>query len=225
VKILLVEDDVETADQIAATLDEEGHKTSIVANGRDGLSHARSDTFDLLVIDRMLPDLDGLTLVSELRAVQIETPVLFLTAMSGLQDRVAGLQAGGDDYLVKPFEFAELLARVTALGRRPRRLAVEVTLRAGDLEVDVLKRRVKRAGREILLQPREFRILEYLMRNQDSTVTRAMLLENVWQYHFDPRTNIVESHLSRLRTKVDKGFTPELIHTIRGTGYCLRVPS
>jgi two-component system OmpR family response regulator len=225
VKILLVEDDAETADQIAATLDEEGHKTSIVANGRDGLAHAQSDAFDLLVIDRMLPDLDGLTLVSELRAVQIETPVLFLTALSGLQDRVAGLQAGGDDYLVKPFEFAELLARVTALGRRPRRLAVEVTLRAGDLEVDVLKRRVKRAGREILLQPREFRILEYLMRNQDSTVTRAMLLENVWQYHFDPRTNIVESHLSRLRTKVDKGFTPELIHTIRGTGYCLRVPS
>ena len=224
-KILLVEDDFEAAQNIAATLDEEGHQTILAGNGRDGLTEAQRGDFDLLVVDRMLPDLDGLTLVANLRAGRIDTPVLFLTAMSGLQDRVTGLHAGGDDYLVKPFEFVELLARVTALGRRPRRLAVETTLQAADLVVDVLRRRVKRAGREILLQPREFRILEYLMRNQDSTVTRTMLLENVWEYHFDPRTNIVESHLSRLRTKVDKGFTPELIHTIRGTGYCLRVPS
>jgi two-component system OmpR family response regulator len=204
VKILLVEDDVEAAQHIAITLGEEGHQTVVAGNGRDGLSEAQSGDFDLLVVDRMLPDLDGLTLVARLRAGRIDTPVLFLTAMSGLQDRVTGLHAGGDDYLVKPFEFVELLARVTALGRRPRRLAVETTLQAADLVVDVLRRRVKRAGR--------------------NTVTRTMLLENVWEYHFDPRTNIVESHLSRLRTKVDKGFTPELIHTIRGTGYCLRVP-
>jgi two-component system OmpR family response regulator len=140
-----------------------------------------------------------------------------------LHDRVTGLEAGGDDYLVKPFEFAELVARVAALGRRPRRMLVETTLKAADLELDLLSRKVRRAGREILLQPREFRILEYLVRNQNNMVTRTMLLENVWEYHFDPRTNIVESHMSRLRTKVDKGFTPELIHTIRGTGYCLRV--
>ena len=224
-KILLAEDDVEAAQHIAVTFGEEGHQTVVAGNGRVGLREAQSGDFDLLVVDRMLPDLDGLTLVAKLRAGRIDTPVLFLTAMSGLQDRVTGLHAGGDDYLVKPFELVELLARVTALGRRPRHLAVETTLQAADLVVDVLRRRVKRAGREILLQPREFRILEYLMRNQDNTVTRTMLLENVWEYHFDPRTNIVESHLSRLRTKVDKGFTPELIHTIRGTGYCLRVPS
>jgi two-component system OmpR family response regulator len=225
VRILIVEDDSETAEHIASGLAEEGHEIELASDGLDGLARARHKTADLLIIDRMLPNLDGLSLVAKLRADHDETPVLFLTAMSRLHDRVTGLQAGGDDYLVKPFEFAELVARVAALGRRPRRMLVETTLKAADLELDLLSRRVRRAGREILLQPREFRILEYLVRNQNNTVTRAMLLENVWEYHFDPRTNIVESHLSRLRTKVDKGFTPELIHTIRGTGYCLRVHS
>jgi two-component system, OmpR family, response regulator len=223
VRILIVEDDSETAEHIASGLAEEGHDIELASDGLDGLARARRKTADLLIIDRMLPNLDGLSLVAKLRADRDETPVLFLTAMSRLNDRVTGLQAGGDDYLVKPFEFAELVARVAALGRRPRRMLVETTLKAADLELDLLSRRVRRAGREILLQPREFRILEYLVRNQNNTVTRTMLLENVWEYHFDPRTNIVESHLSRLRTKVDKGFTPELIHTIRGTGYCLRV--
>ena len=223
-KILLVEDDFEVARQIATSLEEEGHQTRVAGNGRDGLVQAQGGQFDLLIVDRMLPGMDGLTVVKNLRAGGHDTPVLFLTAMSGLHDRVTGLQAGGDDYLVKPFELIELLARVTALGRRPRRLSVETTLRVADLEVDVLRRKVKRAGREIPLQPQEFRLLEYLLRNHDNVVTRSMLLEHVWDYHFDPRTNIVESHLSRLRTKVDKGFESELIHTIRGSGYCLRVP-
>jgi two-component system, OmpR family, response regulator len=222
-KILVIEDDAETAEHIASGLAEEGHEIEVASNGRDGLARAQRRLADLLIIDRMLPDLDGVTLVAKLRAEQDETPVLFLTAMSRLHDRVTGFQAGADDYLVKPFELAELAARVAALGRRSRRILVETTLKAGDLELDLLTRRVRRAGREILLQPREFRILEYLVRNQNNMVTRTMLLENVWEYHFDPRTNIVESHLSRLRTKVDKGFGRELIHTIRGTGYCLRV--
>jgi two-component system OmpR family response regulator len=224
-RILFVEDDIETSEHVASMLTDVGHDVCLARDGLTGLEQAKSDAFDLLVVDRMLPDLDGLTMVTRLRAAKVDTPVIFLTAMSGLQDRVAGLQAGGDDYLVKPFESVELLARIAALGRRPRRLSLVTTLKAADLEMDVVKRRVKRAGKEILLQPREFQILEYLLRNQESTVTRTMLLENVWDYHFDPHTNIVESHLSRLRTKVDKGFAPELIHTIRGTGYCLRVPT
>jgi two-component system, OmpR family, response regulator len=170
----------------------------------------------------MLPELDGLTLVKTLRAGRIDTPVLFLTTMSGIDDRVIGLNAGGDDYLVKPFSFAELLARVKALSRRPRGTSAETHFKVADLELDLLKRVVKRAGREITLQPREFRLLEYLMRHAGEVVTRTMLLDNVWNYHFDPRTNVVESHLSRLRTKIDKGYSPELIQTVRGAGYCLR---
>jgi two-component system OmpR family response regulator len=223
-RILIIEDDTETATYLAGGLEEDGHVTSRAANGRDGLSLAMTDNFDMLIVDRMLPGLDGLTLVEMLRADRIETPVLFLTTMSGIGDRVAGLNAGGDDYLVKPFDFTELLARVKALNRRRRGVAGETHFKVADLEIDILKRTVKRAGREIALQPREFRLLEYLMRHAGEVVTRTMLLESVWNYHFDPRTNVVESHLSRLRTKIERGFSQELIHTMRGTGYCLRAP-
>jgi two-component system OmpR family response regulator len=222
VRILVIEDDKETAAYLVDGLKEEGHNVACVHNGRDGLFMAVSEAFDLAIVDRMLPEMDGLTLVKTLRAARNETPVLFLTTMSGVDDRVNGLNAGGDDYLVKPFAFGELAARVAALGRRPRKTAAETSFKIADLELDLLTRTVRRAGNEILLQPREFRLLEYLMRHAGNVVTRTMLLENVWDYHFDPRTNIVESHLSRLRTKVDKGYGIELIHTVRGAGYCLR---
>jgi two-component system OmpR family response regulator len=222
VRILVIEDDKETAAYLVDGLKEEGHVVSCVHNGRDGLFMAVSETFDLAIIDRMLPEMDGLTLVKTLRAAKNETPVLFLTTMSGVDDRVTGLNAGADDYLVKPFAFGELAARVAALGRRPRKTVAETSFKIADLELNLLTRTVRRGGNDITLQPREFRLLEYLMRHAGHVVTRTMLLENVWDYHFDPRTNIVESHLSRLRTKVDKGFTPELIHTVRGAGYCLR---
>jgi len=222
VRILIIEDDAETAAYIVAGLKDDGHKVDCAANGIEGLSFAMARDYDLLIVDRMLPLLDGLTLVEKLRLDRVETSVLFLTSMSGIDDRVSGLNAGGDDYLVKPFAFAELLARVKALNRRPRGSAMETQFKVADLELDILKRVVKRAGREIALQPRELRLLEYLMRHAGQIVTRTMILESVWNYHFDPRTNIVESHLSRLRTKIDKGFLPELIHTVRGTGYCLR---
>jgi len=224
VRILVVEDDAETANYLVGGLEEEGHAVTRAGNGRDGLFHAMTETFELLIVDRMLPELDGLTLVKTLRSAQIESPVLFLTTMSGIDDRVTGLNAGGDDYLVKPFAFSELIARVKALARRPRGTAGETRFKVADLELDLLKRVVKRAGHEITLQPREFRLLEYLMRHAGQVVTRTMLLDNVWNYHFDPRTNVVESHLSRLRTKIDKGFGTELIHTVRGAGYCLRAP-
>lgn len=223
-RILVIEDDAETASYLMEGLSEEGHVVTLAANGRDGLFLAAAEPFDLAIVDRMLPELDGLSLVKTLRATKVEIPVLFLTTMSGLDDRVTGLNAGGDDYLVKPFAFSELAARVAALGRRPRKTAAETSFKVADLELDLLTRTVKRSGREVALQPREFRLLEYLMRNAGHVVTRTMLLENVWDYHFDPRTNIVESHLSRLRTKIDKGYSLELIHTVRGAGYCLRVP-
>jgi two-component system OmpR family response regulator len=221
-RILVIEDDVETAAYLAEGLKEEGHNISCAHKGRDGLFLAASEDFDLAIVDRMLPEMDGLAVVTALRAAKIQTPVLFLTTMSGIDDRVRGLNAGADDYLVKPFAFSELVARVSALGRRPRKTSSETSFKVADLELDLLTRTVRRAGREILLQPREFSLLEYLMRHAGHVVTRTMLLENVWDYHFDPRTNIVESHLSRLRTKVDKGFRVELIHTVRGSGYCLR---
>ena len=223
-RILVVEDDSETAGYLTGGLEEEGHAVSWSRAGRDGLFLAMTENFDLLIIDRMLPELDGLTLVKTLRAARIETPILFLTTMSGIDDRVTGLNAGGDDYLVKPFAFSELVARVRALSRRPRGTTIDTQFRVADLELDVVKHVVKRAGQEIQLQPREYRLLEYLMRHAGQVVTRTMLLDNVWNYHFDPKTNVVESHLSRLRTKIDKGFTPELIHTVRGAGYCLRAP-
>ena len=224
-KILVVEDDPETARYVANGLAEEGHLTLHAASGDEGLFRAAAENFDLLIIDRMLPALDGVALVRTLRATGNRTPVLFLTALGGVDDRVIGLNAGGDDYLVKPFAFAELVARVAALGRRPPGGAVETRLKVADLELDLLARTVRRRGQDIELQPREFRLLEYLMRHAGQVVTRTMLLENVWDFHFDPRTNIVETHISRLRGKIDKGFAPELIHTVRGAGYCVRAPT
>jgi two-component system OmpR family response regulator len=196
-----------------------------MVTGADGLLCAMGDDFDLLIVDRMLPGLDGLNLVKSLRAAGHHTPVLFLTALGGVEDRVSGLNAGGDDYLVKPFAFSELIARVAALGRRPRTTAAETLLHVLDLELDLLSRTVRRRGELIELQPREFRLLEYLMRHAGQVVTRTMLLEHVWDIHFDPRTNIVETHISRLRSKVDKGFGVELIRTVRGAGYCVRSPT
>jgi two-component system, OmpR family, response regulator len=224
-KILVVEDDAETADYVVNGLAEEGHMMVRAASGDEGLYLAAAEKFDLLVVDRMLPALDGVGLVKALRAAGNRTPVLFLTALGGVDDRVTGLNAGGDDYLVKPFAFSELVARVAALGRRPPGRPIETRLRVADLELDMLSRTVRRASQEIELQPREFRLLEYLMRHTGQVVTRTMLLENIWDFHFDPHTNIVETHISRLRAKIDRGFAPELIHTVRGAGYCLRDPT
>lgn len=224
-KILLIEDDAEVADYVRQGLQEERHHVATAGDGRDGLFRATGEDWDLFIVDRLLPRLDGLALVRTLRAAGIGTPVLFLTALGGIDDRVAGLDVGGDDYLVKPFAFAELLARVTALGRRPRLLAQETRLAVADLEMDLLARRVTRAGVEIQLQAREFSLLEYLMRHAGEVVTRTMLLESVWDFHFDPRTNIVESHVSRLRSKIDRGHGAELIQTVRGAGYCIRAPA
>src|SRR5579884_1062340 len=224
-RILIVEDDPETAEYVANGLAEEGHLTVRAASGDEGLFRAVAENFDLLIVDRMLPGLDGLSLVKTLRGAGNRVPVLFLTALGGIDDRVMGLNSGGDDYLVKPFEFAELVARVGALLRRPPINPVETRLRVADLELDLLSRTVRRAGQIIDLQPREFRLLEYLMRHAGQVVTRTMLLENVWDFHFDPRTNIVETHISRLRSKIDKGFAPELIQTVRGAGYRVREPA
>jgi len=225
VKILVIEDDRETADYVTQGLSEAGHDLTVASDGRDGLFGAASDGWDLLIVDRMLPGMDGLAIVKTLRAGGVETPVLFLTTLGGIDDRVSGLNAGGDDYLVKPFAYAELVARVAALGRRPRSQATATVFRVADLEIDLLSRVVCRNGHELLVQPREFRLLEYLMRHAGQVVTRTMLLENVWDFHFDPRTNIVETHISRLRGKVDKGYRDELIHTVRGVGYCIRAPA
>jgi two-component system OmpR family response regulator len=225
VKILVIEDDRETADYVTQGLGEAGHNLVVASEGRDGLFRAAGEAWDLLIVDRMLPGMDGLAIVKTLRGGGVETPVLFLTTLGGIDDRVSGLNAGGDDYLVKPFAYAELAARVAALGRRPRSQATATVFRVADLEIDLLSRVVRRNGQELLVQPREFRLLEYLMRHAGQVVTRTMLLENVWDFHFDPRTNIVETHISRLRGKVDKGYRDELIHTVRGAGYCIRAPA
>lgn len=222
-RILLIEDDHETAHYISLGLAGDGHEICTVRSGRDGLNLAGSEKWDLLIVDRMLPEIDGLSVVKELRHAGVVTPVLFLTTLGGVDDRVSGLNAGADDYLVKPFSFSELLARVAALGRRSPRLAVETTLSIADLEMDLLARTVVRAGIPVELLPREFRLLEYLMKHMDQTVTRAMLLENVWDVHFDPNTTVVETHISRLRSKIDRGQSIPLIHTLRGAGYTLRV--
>jgi two-component system OmpR family response regulator len=223
VKILAIEDDSVMAAYIAAGLREQGHVVDVASNGRDGLVLAKGHSFDVLIVDRMLPGLDGLSIAKAVRDTGIGTPILFLTALGDIGDRVEGLEAGGDDYLVKPFAFPELVARVNALARRA--VAVEIVLRVADLEMDVLNRSVTRAGRSLDLQPREFKLLECLMRNAGRAVTRTMLLEQVWGFYFDPKTNIVETHLSRLRAKVDRDFDFELIHTIRGVGYSLRAPA
>jgi two-component system, OmpR family, response regulator len=222
-RILIVEDDQETATYLKAQLEALGHAVACSPDGRDGLLRAVEPGYDVIVLDRMLPDLDGLGVVKRLRSVGTQTPVLFLTNLSGIDDRVEGLAAGGDDYLVKPFAFAEFLARVTALARRPPLGEQKAVLAFADLEMDLIKRTVSRGGEPIELQPREFRLLEYLLRNEGRVVTRKMLLENVWDFHFDPKTNIVETHISRLRAKVDRGRRVDLIHTLRGTGYSLRV--
>jgi two-component system OmpR family response regulator len=221
VRLLLIEDDPETAGHIVHALSGHGHAVEAVHDGNEGLARARAGDHAALIVDRMLPGMDGLSLVRHLRDEGLETPVLMLTTMSGLDDRVEGLEGGADDYLVKPFAFSELLARVHAITRRSE--TRETTrLRLADLEMELIRRTVTRGGKSIELQPQEFRLLEFLLRNVGRVVTRAMLLENVWDLHFDPRTNIVETHLSRLRAKVDRGFDSELIHTIRGVGYVLR---
>jgi two-component system OmpR family response regulator len=221
-KVLLIEDDQETSAYVARGLREQGHVVDLAATGRDGLFLATEGGHDVLIVDRMLPGLDGIGLVQALRGTGVKAPVLFLTALGGVGDRVRGLDAGGDDYLVKPFAFAELLARVNALARRPPLSDTPTVLQAGDLEMDLLGRTVTRSGKTIDLQPREFQLLAFLMRNLDRVVTRTMLLEAVWDFHFDPKTNIVESHISRLRSKLSQYGGAELIHTLRGSGYALR---
>jgi two-component system OmpR family response regulator len=221
-KILLIEDDIETAHYIVRGLADGGHAVAHAADGGEGLRRATAEDWDLLIVDRMLPQLDGLSIVQTLRQAGNVTAVLFLTTLGGVDDRVHGLNAGADDYLVKPFAMSELLARVAALGRRARRPAVETTLQFADLEMDLLSRTVLRGGGPIDLLPREFRLLEYLMRHAEQIVTRTMLLENVWEVHFDPNTSVVETHVSRLRGKIDRDNAIALIHTVRGIGYSLR---
>jgi two-component system OmpR family response regulator len=217
--ILLIEDDPKTLEFLRAGLEPEGYVVTSVEDGRAGLITAASQKFDLMIVDRLLPGLDGLSLVRTLRAANVQTPVLFLTALGGIDDRVEGLRAGGDDYLVKPFALAELSARVAALTRRNATIPKVTTLRIADLELDRLTQTVSRAGKKIELKPREFQLLEYLMLHENQVVTRTMLLEAVWDFHFDPRTSVVESHVSRLRSKIDRGFAQELIQTYRGSGY------
>ncbi len=222
-RILLVEDDKDVGSFVAKGLREAGHVVEHADNGRDGLFLAASENFDAIILDRMLPGgVDGLHLLETLRAQNNQTPVLFLSAMAQVDDRIRGLKAGGDDYLTKPFVFAELLARVEALTRRSKNEGPQTKLTVGDLEMDLLARGVRRAGQKIDLQPREFRLLEYLMRHAGQVVTRTMLLEGVWDYHFDPQTNVIDVHVSRLRQKVDKPFATALIQTIRNAGYMLR---
>ncbi|QIG47433.1 response regulator transcription factor [Nordella sp. HKS 07] len=221
-RALLIEDDKSTMTFIVKGLKENGFVVDSAADGKDGLYLAATEKYDVIIVDRMLPNLDGLSIVKMLRAMGNHTPAIFLTTMSGIDDRVEGLDAGADDYLVKPFAMSELLARLSAILRRPPVSDVKTTLRVGDLEMDLLKRTVRRAGKAIELQPQEFRLLEYLMRSDGRVVTRTMLLENVWDFHFDPQTSVVETHISRLRAKIDRGFATELVRTVRGVGYSLR---
>ena len=223
-KLLLVEDDKEGGAYLKKALAEAGHTVDHATGGREGLLLAAGEPYEVIILDRMLPGMDGLAILRTIRASGVKTPVLLLTALGGIDDRVEGLEAGGDDYLVKPFAMAELLARVNALARRPPPQDVQTMLVVADLRLDRLKRTVTRGGARIELQPREFQLLEYLMRHRGRVVTRTMLLESVWDFHFDPKTNIVETHMSRLRAKVDRGHGLELIHTVRGAGYCLSEP-
>jgi two-component system, OmpR family, response regulator len=221
VKVLIVEDDWETADFVASGLKRDGHLVEIAGDCTEGISLAASETHDILIVDRRLPDADGLSLVRDFRARGGTAPVIFLTTMSSIDDRVEGFEAGGDDYLVKPFAFTELRARVQALARRPLAAQSETVLQVGDLEMDLIRRQVVRAEQDIDLQPLEFRILEYLLRNKGRIVTRNMLLDRVWNFHFDPNTKVVEANISRLRNKIDRPFARPLLHTIRGAGYIL----
>jgi two-component system OmpR family response regulator len=223
-KILIVEDDRETSAYLTKGLNESGYTVDCANDGRDGLFLASSGDYSAIILDRMLPSMDGLAVLGALRAAEIRTPALILSALGSVDDRVKGLRGGGDDYLVKPFAFSELLARVEALLRRGTGSTATTRLRVADLELDLLTRTVKRHGKSIDVLPREFRLLEYMMRNAGHVVTRTMLLEHVWDYHFDPQTNVIDVHVSRLRQKIDKGFDHPLLHTVRGAGYCLRAP-
>ena len=220
--ILLVEDDQETRDYVARGLREEGHAVDLAGNGLDGLHQASEVAYDLLVVDRMIPALDGISMVKSLRAAGMTAPVLFLTALGAVADRVQGLEAGGDDYLVKPFSFAELRARINALSRRPPLREEVSVLQVGDLRLDRLSRTAVRGDTPLELQQREFQLLEYLMLHAGRVVTRTMLLENIWGFHFNPASNIVDTHVSRIRAKIDRGNHAPLIHTVRGAGYVLR---
>ncbi|TAJ68710.1 MAG: response regulator transcription factor [Phenylobacterium sp.] len=220
-RILVVEDDTETADFILKGLRQDGFTVEHVADGRDGLFMGSSSDFDVMIMDRMLPGMDGLSIIKGLRAAGIETPILILSALSHLDDKVKGLRAGGDDYLTKPFGYSELLARLEVLLRRRAGKEVQTEMVCGDLKVDLLTRRVSRGGRLLELLPREYKLLEYLMRHKERVVTRTMLLEQVWDYRFDPHTSVVDTHISRLRKKLEDGFDRPLLHTLRGSGYRL----
>jgi two-component system, OmpR family, response regulator len=223
-KIVVAEDDKTTSDFVRKGLIENGHCVEVYTDGRDALSHCLYNEIDVAILDRMLPGLDGLSILKSMRAANIKAPVLLLTAMSGVSDRVEGLTSGADDYLVKPFHFSELLARINALARRPVGLAVANALKIADLEVNLLSRVVKRDGITIELQPKEYALLEVLMRNEGRIVTKTMLLEQVWDFNFDPQTSVVETHMSRLRSKIDRPFATPLIHTSRNIGYSLYAP-
>ena len=220
-RILIIEDDLEAGEAMVRGLSEGGHDCTHAPDGEAGLEAARAGHFDVMIVDRMMPKMDGVTVVETLRREGDATPVLFLSALGEINDRVTGLQAGADDYLVKPYAFAELIARVDALSRRRESGAVATTLKVGDLEMDLIHRRVTRQGKEIDLQPREFQLLEFMMRHAGQSVTRTMLLEKVWEYHFDPQTNVIDVHVSRLRSKIDKGFDRPMLQTVRGAGYRL----
>ncbi len=222
VRALLIEDDKQTSEFVCKGLRERGYVIDCAADGKDGLYLAATEKYDVLIIDRMLPGIDGLNIVKMLRATGTSAPAIFLTTMSGIDDRVEGLDAGADDYLTKPFAMSELLARLAALLRRPPISNTKTVLRVADLEMDLLKRVVRRAGTTIDLQPQEFRLLEYMMQSDGRVLTRTMLLEHVWDFHFDPQSSVVETHISRLRGKIDKGYEFPLVHTIRGVGYALR---
>jgi two-component system OmpR family response regulator len=221
-KILIIEDDLDAASYLVKAFREAGHTTEHASDGESGLFMASENGYDVLIVDRMLPRRDGLSVISELRKRGVNTPVLILSALGQVDDRVTGLRAGGDDYLPKPYSFTELLARVEVLGRRRGSPEQDMVYRVGDLELDRLSHNVRRSGKEILLQPREFRLLEYLMKYAGQVVTRTMLLENVWDYHFDPQTNVIDVHVSRLRSKIEKDFDRPLLRTVRGAGYMIK---
>ena len=222
--ILLIEDDLNVADFIGKGLCENQHSIEHAADGRTGLAKSRSGGFDAMIVDRMLPAIDGLSIVQDMRDRGDKTPVLILSALGDVDDRVKGLRAGGDDYLAKPFAFAELLARLEAIQRRQQANKYETRLKVADLEMDLLSHRVTRGGQVLTLQPREYKLLEYMMQHAGQVVTRTMLLENVWDYHFDPQTNVIDVHVSRLRQKIDRGFDSTLLSTVRGAGYLLQDP-
>jgi len=223
-KLLLVEDDAMTRDYVHAGLIGAGHAVEMADDGVDGFALAKRDAYDAIILDRMLPGMDGLSVLKSLRAANVETPVLFLTAVSGVDDRVEGLEAGADDYLVKPFAFSELAARLAAIGRRPALSAEQSRLTVADLEMDLLRHRVTRGGQVIYLLPKEYALLEYFIRSTGRVLSKTMLLEHVWGFYFDPQTSVVETHISRLRAKIDKPFDVELLQTIKNVGYTLRAP-